>query len=283
MGNVIARVDRNMGGNLPGSFIGQIPEWLDEAMGQLQTKWELEKDSTPCLDCPGAIVTQQHVANLPCGMSALIAVEDQHGRRVRYGTDEIDTTRQSARFYPGSPNSSANTARATNFQMDVAESGGWDPYTGDPTNPAIPYDGSDIVPLNTESESYYYQIQGNKIQTSAESMFIRIHYLKVPTDKTGLPMIPENENYKQALFFYVMKQLIAAGVKHPIWTGQNGYMFLDSQFEKFAARAIAEITYPSIDRMESIRVSWAERIIFPYSMWEDFSIGYEQYQGVNYI
>lgn len=280
MGNIIARIDRNMGGNLPGAFIGMIPEWIDEAMLQLQTKWELEKTSTPCKDCPEPVVTKQHVANLPCGMSVLLAVEDEYGRRMRYGTDQLDFTRQSARVYP---NSGANTIRATNFQMDVSKSAGWSPSTENATEGAIPWDGSDIQPFNDSGRGFYYQIQGNKIQTSEESMFIRIHYLKVPTDEKGLPLIPENENYKQALFYYVMKQLIAAGVKHPIWSGQNGYTFLDDQFEKFAGRAIAEITYPSVDRMESIRVAWAERIIFPYSMWEDFGIGYEQYRGINYI
>ena len=272
---IIARVIRNTGGQLPGGFISELIEWLDEATRQLETRWTLEKASSPCLDCPGALWTKGHVATLPCGMIALLAVEDINGRRVHYGLDDTDMTRQSALVHGNYVN-----ARATNFQMDVSQTTGTDPAED---GPSVPTKGEDIVPIQSGNVSAYYQISGNKIQTSEEEMFVRLHYLKVPTDDKGWPLIPDNENYKQATFFYIMKQLIAAGYEHTIWKGIRGYDYCEQMFEKYSARAIEEIKYPSVDAMESLRVSWAERLIFPYSRWEDFGVGYEQYQGINKI
>lgn len=269
-GEIIARVIRNTAGQLPGIYIPDMPEWIDEAMRQLQTKWQMEKVSSPCYECPEAIVTKQYVAQLPCGLSALLAVEDKYGNRIRMGSAEIDLKNPTV-----SPYTNNLSGRATNFQMDSSQVYGADP--------AVSWSGSDLTPIDNNSVNAFYQIQGNKIQTSEEEMFVRLHYLKVPIDDTGFPLVPDNENYKQALFYYIMKQLIAAGYKHPIWNGPPGYNYCNSEFERFAGRAIAEINYPTIDEMETLRVAWAERLIFPYSKWEDFSIGYEQYQGINSI
>jgi hypothetical protein len=270
---VIARVASGMGGNLPGQALSDMVDWIGEAMGQLKTKYQLVTKSTPSCGVAGEIRTENHIAPLPCGMVELVAVEDEYGRRMGTGSDMIDITSQSARYYKGLEDSNSD-ARPTTFNPNTKSYGDGE---------AIPWDGSDIEETINPNVKHYYKVQGNKIQTSGPSMFVKLHYLAIPTDKKGYPLVPDEDNYKYALEWYILMRLIGAGYPHPLWKGERGYLQCESRFEKYAARAIANITYPTVDQMEKFRRSWAERLIFPYNYWEDFGIGYEQGQNIGFI
>ena len=77
--------------------------------------------------------------------------------------------------------------------------------------------------------------------------------------------------------------LIGAGFNHAIWNGPPGYQYFDAQFEKFAARALGIIKYPSQDKMEKLRVSFGERMIPARHAYKDFFIGMEQTQTITNI
>ena len=270
---IIARVASGMGGNIPGQAISDMVDWIAEGMGELKTKYQLVIKSTPSCGEAGEIRTKNHVARLPCGITDLIAVEDEYGRRVSNGSDMIDTTNQSAKYYKGLQDTDSD-ARTTTFNPNTKSYGNGE---------AIPWEGSDIEQSTNPQVSRYYKIQGRMIQTSEPSMFVKLHFLSIPVDQKGYPLIPDEENYKNALEWHILRRLIGAGYPHPLWKGERGYLQCESRFEKYASRAIGKIKYPTVDRMEKFRKSWAERLIFPYNYWEDFGIGYEQGQSIGYI
>ena len=72
---------------------------------------------------------------------------------------------------------------------------------------------TDIYHLSEDKDpaDYYrdltYKIQGNYIFTSIEEGEIEISYLSIPVDEEGLPMIPDNVKYINALELYIKKRL----------------------------------------------------------------------------
>ena len=274
---VMGRVIRDVGNKLPSHYTDSMIEWLHEGIMQLETKYQLLEKSTKNLGEQGCLVTQNHVVPLPSGLHTLLAVEDEFGRRVRTASDITDMTNQSTAF-----NTTLIGARPTNFQVDVQQHVGTNPVVSGPAS-SVPFDGSDLIPSEGGSFEWSYKIQGNMLQTSVQCMFVKLHYLALPMDEEGYMNVPDVEEYKQALTFYCMRQLIGAGFAHPIWNGPPGWNHYNSMFEKYAGRALGVIKYPSLDRMEKLRTSFAERMIPPRHFYEDFFIGGEQTQDINMI
>ena len=277
---VIGRVIDDVGGKLPNQYFDSMLEWIPQGIRILETKYQLVEKSTgnfgtdeAGLAYPDAIYTNNHVAILPSDMITLSAVEDENGERVRLASSQLDYTNQTDKYSTGGGGISG--ARATNFQVDVLD------HTG--TEPSIPWDGSDLKSVGGGGLNLTYKIQGNMIQTSAEQVFIKLHYLSMPTDQDGYLMVPDVEEYKQALGFYLLRQLIGAGFKHPVFNGPPGWNHYNAHFELWAARALGAIKYPTVDRMEKLRTGFAERLIPAQHAWGDFFIGNEQTQSINSI
>ena len=273
---IIARVIRNAGYKVPSMYLDDMLEWIPEAMDQLETKHTLITKSTPNEGETGAIVTKNHVAKLPCGLVEILAVESEYGTRLYTGSDITDITNQSTRYHNDTDNA-RNFSRDTDFQVDpTLHNSLLGSELENTPAPSVPFKGEDIVPDEGEQLEDYYKIQFDTIQTSRESMFVKIHYLSLPVDNEGYPLVPNNENYKTALYWYVMKQLIGAGYEHKVFN----YQYCDDQFEKFASRALGEIKMPNEDRIAKLHRSFSSRLIPPYHYYEDFSIGQEQTQRI---
>lgn len=282
---VIGRVIDDVGGKLPNHYFDPMLEWIPQGIRLLETKYQLVKKSTGNW-CDGepeptALITKNHVTPIPKDAMEIMAVEDEYGERVRYASSVIDFTNQTDRYSTG--RGEFNDGRATNFQVDVFDHKGANPATAGPAS-TVPYDGSDIKQVSPRGNTARtYKVQGNMIQTSEECMFIKLHYFALPTDQDGYLLVPDVEEYKQALGYYVMRQLIGAGFDHPVFKGPNGWKHYDSLFEFWAGRALGVIKYPSQDRMEKLRTGFAERLIPAHHAYNDFFTGIEQTQNINNI
>jgi hypothetical protein len=220
----------------------------------------VEVVSTPSSGCGGEQLVSNHVLCIPKDLCGLIAIEDEYGRIIPMGGDitDLKSTTKRSQIRP------TDDGRPSVFQMGVTH--------GNTT----PIFGEDLEQLPiASSNANYYKISGNYIQFSFEEGFVKLHYLRRPLDKEGYPLIPDNENFKQALYWYVLKQLIGAGYKHQVFD----YGKCDEEFEKYGARAINEITYPSLDAMAKANRSLI-RLIPPYHFYEDFFANSEQTQQI---
>ncbi len=281
---IIGRVIDDVGNKLPNNYFDSMLEWIPQGIRLLETKYQLVEKSTPNW-CdgdpePGALITKNHVVPIPKDVMTILAVEDQYGERVRLASAQVDYTNLTDRYTQG--NGLFTDGRATNFQVDVFDHQGANPATSLPGS-TVPYDGSDIKQVQGGGLKLSYKVQGNMIQTSEECVFIKLHYLSLPTDQDGYLLVPDVEEYKQALGYYVLRQLIGAGFKHPIWNGPPGWNHYNAMFEKWAGRALGVIKYPEIDRMEKLRVGFAERLIPAYHAYADFFVGIEQPQEIRNI
>jgi hypothetical protein len=113
--------------------------------------------------------------------------------------------------------------------------------------------------------SEYYQIEMDYINTSIRDGEVRIHYLSQPLDKDGFPLIPDNENYKEALYYYVRAKMIGCGYKDTVYSERE----LMERYEMYAARAMGQIKYPSTDIVQS-RIDAMVRFIPPQNYWENY-------------
>lgn len=255
----LARVARNTGGKLPSMYLDDMLEWTAEGIDLLMNNNSVEIVSTPSYGEPKALYTSNHVVCIPKDCCGIIAIEDEHGRILPLGGDVTDL-RSSSKLQGAAP----DEARPSVFQTD--------PFYGNTT----PLFGQDLKPVSlAQAGSNYYKISGNYIQTSFESGFIKIHYQVRPVDKEGYPLIPDLENFKQALYWYVLKQLIGAGYEHKVFD----YGKCDEEFEKYGARAISELNYPSLDAAARLNRATV-RLIQPYHFYEDFFAGSEQTQQI---
>ena len=223
--NLIGRIVRNT--QLSDmSAIQNAYEWIPEAMEQLETQSELESVSMP-----GCVKDYQ--LKLPCGLSYIEGILYEGGR-LNY-SDSLYNTR-----------AESNHNTTTVFQS----------VPGIFTNPAT---GNNIlgwtmeqvkqVPLNGED---YYFLKPNYLCTSFKEGDIVLFYKRVVLDANGFPMIPDNGNYKEAVYWYVRGKLIGSGLLTDKNQSEDS---CTAKFEMYGRRAINEITYPSIDKMEMIRVN----------------------------
>jgi hypothetical protein len=145
----------------------------------------------------------------------------------------------------------------------------------------IPYGGSKIEFCNDDyhtgvsnnENQPYYQLEMDKIKCSFESGQVEITYQAYPVDESGFPLIPDVHEYKEAVVWRIISQMLLGG-----WVPKNSqlnFQYADQKFELFSIRASNRAKFPSPDRMETIRRFFTS-IVPDYSQWADGMTGLEQ-------
>lgn len=261
---VIARVIRNTGRKLPAQYYEDLLEWIPEAINQLRTYQNLITTSTPDFGTVGAYITKNHAVHLPCDLASIIAVEDKNGNRIRLGGDITDITRRTNSLQ-SSPITTSNSVWNMNPNYEDVDGNKVTPIFGEDVDSAI----------ENSDQNIFYKVQLDTLQTSFESDFVKIHYKALPVDEEGYLLIPDEDNYKTALYWYVMKMLIGAGYEHKVFN----YQFCDAEFEKYAGRALGKLKMPSADGMQKLYNSFV-RLIPPARFHDDFFIGSDDVQQI---
>lgn len=250
---VIARIARNLGGKLPSQYHDDILEWLAEGIDQLAVTKLRVLTSTPSANEEGALEVKNHVVYRPCGILSITAIEDEYGYIIKEASDVTDITS------PTNRNTPDDGSRATVFSVNPLQHQTQDGTPTEAPGSSIPVYGEDLSPINPNGTGSFYQVMGNYIQFSFASGFVKIHYLTSVLDEEGFPMVPDNENFKTALYWYVLKMLIGAGYRHQVFS----YGFCDQEFEKFGARALGEIKWPSLDEKARVHHTNTQFVISP--------------------
>ena len=71
-------------------------------------------------------------------------------------------------------------------------------------------------------------------------------------------MVPDNISYKEAMFWYIYKQMLLGGYI-PSMNG-IGYDFADNKWKFYCTQARNAANYPSIDKYESFMNQWVRLI-----------------------
>lgn len=208
------------------SLIPDINEWIAEAMQIMQV--------TLCLENTFETVSSKfHKAKYPCGLAELWAVEYCGSRlrtnntvrdsRADWFPQEQSPTIMDAVFVSGITKENTPTG---NFMFDST------------------FQKVQALPWNATN---WYKIDGRHILTSFETGDITVFFGRVPTDQKGFLMIPDNGSYKESITWFVKARLSGRGYPDPDYSGKE----MDAKFEIWNGRAIEDITYPSVDKMQA--------------------------------
>lgn len=224
------------------AYIIDMHTWIPEAMDLMHLSHQLSQEYA---DVP----IKFHKGKLPCGLIYLDAVEHQ-GRRLPVGNSVKNIHV-----------SQANRRPEQNPPV----------FTSGVTKTAVP-DGNYIYQSTLEKVQilpyhikHYYQLEMDHILTSFENGHVRIFFQQAPHDERGLPLIPDNQNFKQAIYWYVRAMMIGAGFQDNVFKEQ----VCTDRFDFYMGRAVAEIEYPSPDDMEH-RVNTFRRFIPPENYYENY-------------
>jgi hypothetical protein len=244
---VIAQVTRNIRG-VDADFMVDLPEWIAEGIMHLKTHYQLEL-------CYENVDVKFHMAAMPCHAEALAAVTSG-GQRLMIA-DEVGPMQ--------SGQSSLNGLFTATFKYP----GGVTKLDDVDIN-NMPFYTSTVSALENMSVNgtQFYRPRYNKIETSIETGVLGIYFWKVPQDVNGLPMVPDNADYRTALYWYCRMMMIGAGYADKVFS----YDYCDEKWEKHAGRALGQITYPTIDEKKRNIINNTGLIPHQYD-WETFGGG----------
>lgn len=251
---IIGRLIRNLRVT-DSSYINDLSEWMDEALRKLETTKALLPEFVE-------LHVKNHKVRMPCGIANIDAVVYQ-GSRLRLGT-AVTKVGHTPKILsnPGFGAVYTYNEQETIQNLQINRISGQDLYQV--KNVGLQYE--------------YYLIKLDYIQTSFCDGCIQLHYHKFATDDEGYPLVPDNDNYSEAIFWYLLAHMIMAGYEPN--SKEFTYDYCINKFETYGRRGINEIKYWNIDEAEKVKQNTV-RLVLPYSDYTDFSVGYEQIQTYN--
>lgn len=116
--------------------------------------------------------------------------------------------------------------------------------------------GSYVGATKSFSNTLQYMIKPGYVMTNIPNGHVKIEYYAIYTDEDGMPMIPDMESYKEAIFWYVtMKWMYAKKIKGEI--DSRTYYDTANSWNFYRKQAYAEALLPgSVDDMETLKNVW---------------------------
>jgi hypothetical protein len=246
--------------------IGAFPSFINKVTG---------KDGNPILE----VVNYQ--TKLPCDFHSMIQVsfsENENGPfyPMRYGTGSFDygkvvneTSSTDAVF----PDSSLVTLAMTLYTLDYAAALAKinsEPITRSNLNGLLVSMTSQVsagardVNLSTTTD-YTYIITSNYIKTNISAGYIMMAYQAIPTDNNGYPMIPDDVDFLEAIYWYITMKLL-----YPQWKqgSVRDQVYYDARrsWNYNCKKAYGNAIMPNVDQLESIKNSW-NRLVPELTEW----------------
>lgn len=97
-----------------------------------------------------------------------------------------------------------------------------------------------------------YMTKPGYIMTNVPRGYIKISYYAIYTDEDSMPMIPDLESYKEALFWYITTKLMyPKKLKGQI--SQGDYYDMRNSWNFYRKQAYAEAMMPTVDDLENVK------------------------------
>jgi hypothetical protein len=107
----------------------------------------------------------------------------------------------------------------------------------------------------TSSGDYTYVITPGYIKTALKTGYLMVSYQAVPVDNEGYPMIPDDESFEEAIYWYVNMKLT-----YPEWKAGRVrdavYYDAKSSWNYYRKQAYGNAMMPNIDQLEAIKNAW---------------------------
>jgi hypothetical protein len=117
--------------------------------------------------------------------------------------------------------------------------------------PVLGYKESGFV----KNSGYTYVIQGDYIKANVKDGYLMVAYQSIPLDIDGLPLIPDDQGFIEALYWYIVTKLY-----YPEW--RDGrlrdavYYEAKRSWNYYSKQAYGNAMMPNIDQLETIKNTW---------------------------
>lgn len=232
------------------SYYDDAVDWIGEAIIKLKTRYSysLEHKQLQLDFC---------LAKIPCAAEAIAAVVFEGHRIMPSASDGPLMPR---------PKRGSDTSMDNSFTSVLCMPKGIEALGETSVNNWPEYvQSSALVESCPQHPQIRYRINFNKIELPVEYGCIDLWYWSLPKDETGFLMIPDNENYKTAIYWYVRMMMIGSGYPDPVFS----YDAAEYRFEKYLNIAINEINYPTPDEVEE-RMIISNRMVNNGTGWSNF-------------
>jgi hypothetical protein len=102
---------------------------------------------------------------------------------------------------------------------------------------------------------YTYIVTPGYIKTTLQTGYLMLSYQAVPVDSEGYPMIPDDESFEEAIYWYINMKLT-----YPEWkmgrVRDAVYYDAKSSWNYYRKQAYGNAMMPNIDQLESIKNAW---------------------------
>lgn len=241
---VIARVVRNTGVQ-DSRYILAMDEWIPEALGQMAIRQATSKWWED-------IYITFHKGKMPCDLHSIEAIE-YNGQNLLPSNSlkMVGAAMPAFNKYSRVVSSSQFTSMPQTYQVDHGDgtTGRLYDSSAQPQSFCTQASADCQKLIRCHGEWYQVEVPGY-ITTSFKCGWIRVHYKRIPCDEDGLPLIPDNENLKHAIYWYCRGMMQGAGWEDPVYRSIEQLLGPQGKFEFHAGRAISEITYPTLGEME---------------------------------
>lgn len=260
MGFILRRLGR---GNISPNYYDDIKTYIADSFELMSVTVALSKKSAQ-------IPINGFTGMLPCGLETIIAVIDTETKcRVPLGSNELDIPNQS---------------ESLNYSMGVDANGGIPASTVyvSPSFPTNPID-TELIPLtsySTSTQAFYYE-QGDCIVFNRETGLLEITYWAYPVDEENMPLIPDVQALKEAIYWYVRHCLIVSGWKDPFYgkmQGAQGSQLVWQKYESFVPEAISGQRPYTPEKAHRLTMS-LNKLIIPEDYWDNAFQGAEHYRN----
>jgi hypothetical protein len=114
---------------------------------------------------------------------------------------------------------------------------------------------STATEITDSTFDYTYLITPNYIKLNVETGYVMLAYQAIPTDAEGYPLIPDNQSFIEAIYWYINMKLL-----YPEWKSGRvrDAVYYDARrsWNYYSKQAYGEALMPNKDQMESIKNTW---------------------------
>ncbi len=107
----------------------------------------------------------------------------------------------------------------------------------------------------TLSDPYTYVVNSNYIKTNIRTGYLMVSYQAVPVDDEGYPMIPDDESFEEAIYWYINMKLT-----YPEWkvgrVRDAVYYDARNSWNYYRKQAYGNAMMPNVDQLEAIKNAW---------------------------
>ena len=235
--------------------IGAFPSFIHRVTG---------KGGQPLLEVSG------YKAKLPGDLHKVVQIsysltEDGPFYPMRYATGSFDTQAELTTEMVDSTevDNTVPTTDLVNMAMDLFDESYADALDRINTEPGVrSLLTTALLTRGTVSEGgtiatadYTYIISPGWVKINKETGYLMVAYQAIPTDKDGYPLIPDDEGFIEAIYWYINMKLM-----YPEWKEGRvrDAVYYDARrsWNYYCKQAYGNAMMPNLDKLESIKNSW---------------------------